>query len=219
LLNNKDYSDMILVLNWDDRNKEIFINKKVMYNFSFQLKNILISYSHNSNYFNFNDCSFIGVYNTLKFIYSNFTDNINNYDLEIISEMIDIIIKYRSKSLLLIVLSYLNITNDNALILYELALKHNINDLKERTFGYISQNIPLLFKKEKNVNESMELKKSLYENYFCNHAIVIQASCLSFDIKNIVTSTLTSEKLLEIKEMCQDNKLSFCIGCKKIVEK
>jgi hypothetical protein len=217
LLNNKDHSDMILVLNWDDRNKEIFLNKKVMYNFSFQLKNILISYSQNSNYFYFNDCSFIGVYNTLKFIYSDFNDNINAYDLEIISEMIDIIIKYRSKSLLLIVLARLSITNENAIILYELALKHNLDDLKERAFGFISENLGLMFKKEKYVSESPELKKILYENYFCTHSITIQANCLGFDVKSIASSTLNAEKILEMKELCQDNKLVFCLNCKKII--
>jgi hypothetical protein len=188
-----------------------------MYNFSLPLKNILISYSHNSNYFNFNDFSFIGVYNTLKYIYSNFNENINNLDLEIIIEMIDIIIKYRSKSLLLIVLSHLNINNENAMILYELAIKHEIPELKERCFGYISENMGSMFKKEKYVSESIELKRILYENYFCSHSITLQASCLGFDIKNIVSVTLTSDKLMEIQDLCKNNKLVFCLNCKKII--
>jgi hypothetical protein len=65
----------------------------------------MINYSQNSNYYNFNDVSFIGVYNTLKFIYSNFNENVGNLETEIIQEMIDIIIKYRARSLLNILIS------------------------------------------------------------------------------------------------------------------
>jgi hypothetical protein len=188
-----------------------------MYNFSIQLKNILISYSHNSNFFNFNDFSFVGVYNTLKYIYSNFNENINNLDPVILNEMIDVIIKYRSKSLLQIVLSHLNINNENAVALYELAMKHSLDDLKERACAYIGENISGLFKREKHVSESFELKKLLYENYFCSHPLTIEASCFKFDIKNISSMTLTSEKLMEIKDLSQDNKLVFCLNCKKII--
>jgi hypothetical protein len=218
LLNNKEYSDIIFVLSLDERDKEMFVNKKVMFNFSLPLKNIMINYSQNSNYFNFHDFSFIGVYNSLKFIYSNFNENLNNLDMEIINEMIDIIIKYRAKALLLIVLDRLTISNENVLSLYELALKHNLEELKTQTYSYIGENLDYLFKKEKNVEESFGLKKLLFENYFCSHSITIQANCLGFDIKNITSTTLSSENLMEIKDICKNNKMTFCLNCKKIIQ-
>lgn len=66
---------------------------------------MLLSYSNNSNYFTFNDASFISIYNILKWIYSNFTENLGNLDIEIINEMIDFLTKYKANSLLNILVS------------------------------------------------------------------------------------------------------------------
>jgi hypothetical protein len=218
LLNNKDCSDIIFVLNAGDKNREIHVNKKVMYNFSLPLKNIIINYSQNSNYYNFNDVSFIGVYNTLKFIYSNFNENISSYDLEIIQEMIDIIVRYRAKSLLNVALSHIKLSNEYALALYELANKYNLTTFKKSTYDYISENLHSgLFSKEKNVSESFELKKILFENFFCSHPVKIEVNTLGYDMKNTKQSTISQEKFLEIRNMCKNNKLMFCVNCKKVI--
>lgn len=220
LLNNKECSDIVFVLNAGDKNREIQVNKKVMYNFSYPLKNIIINYSLNSNHYNFNDVSFIGVYNTLKFIYSNFSDNISTYDIEIIQEMVDIIVRYRAKSLLNIVLSHIKIMNDNALVFYELAIKYNLVDLKKEAYNYISENLngPTgIFSKEKNVNEGIELKKLLFENFFCQHPVSIQVNTVGFDIKNVTKTTVSQEKLTDIKDICKNNKIFFCLYCKKVI--
>jgi len=219
LLNNKYYSDIVFVLNAGDKNREIHVNKKVMYNFSFPLKNIIINGSQNSNYYNFTDGSFIGVYNTLKFIYSNFNDNLNSLDLEIINEMIDIIVKYRAKSLLNIVLSQIKITPENVFFLFELAIRNELNDFKSLIYNYICNNLnPEIFAKEKNINDSYELKKLLFENYFCKHPLVVEVNTLGYDVKNISQNvTISPEKLKETQEICKNNKLSFCVFCKKII--
>jgi hypothetical protein len=224
LLNNKECSDIVFLLNAGDKNREILVNKKVMYNFSSPLKNIIINCAQNSNYYNFNDVSFFGVYNTLKFIYSNFNDNISSYEIEIIQEMIDIIVRYRAKSLLNITLSHIKLTNENALVFYELALKFNLNEFKKFTFNFISENLQNasgtnagLFSKDKNVNEGPELKKILFENYFCIHPITIQVNTIGFDIKNLSQITVTSERFADIKELCKDNKIYFCLNCKKVI--
>jgi hypothetical protein len=215
-LNNKECSDIIV--NTGDKNREICVNKKIMYNFSFPLKTIIMNLSQKSNKFSFDDVSFIGVYNTLKFIYSNFTDNISIYDIEIVQEMIDIIIRYRAKSLLMIVLSKMKTTSENAIQLYEIANKFNLKDFKQNTYNFIAQNLPYMFSKERNfISESIELKRILYDNYFCQHLVTVQVNCLGFDIQNLSQTNITNEKIEGLKEICNNNKMQFCIFCKKVV--
>ncbi len=217
LLNNKDCSDIVFVLSAGEKNREIHVNKKVMFNFSLPLKNIITNLSQNSNYYNFNDVSFIGVYNTLKFIYSNFNENISSYDPEILQEMIDIIIRYRAKSLLMTMLAYLNITNENALALYDLGCKFNLKEFKERVYNYISENIQSIQSLNPKT-ESSELRKLLYENFFCSHMITVVMHTQGWDIRNVTGSRLSQEKFTEIKQLCIEEKIVLCINCKRIVE-
>jgi len=218
LLNNKDCSDIVFVLNSGDKNREIHLNKKVMYNFSLPLKNILINFSQNSNYFKFDDVSFIGLYNTIKFIYSNFNDNISSYEVQILQEMIDIIIRYRAESLLNIIVANINFTYENAVNFYELANKFKIKELKNRAYLYICENMKKgIFYKEKNFNESFAFKKILYEIFFCPHLVKIGVNSMGFDIKNETGAIISQDKLLEMRDYCLDGKIYFCLNCRKMV--
>ena len=187
-----------------------------MYNFSLPLKNIIINYAQNSNYYNFNDVSFIGVYNTLKFIYSNFNDNISTYDPEIIQEMIDIIIRYRAKSLLNISLHHIKLTHENALSFFEIANKYNLTEFKKKTYDYMSENLHNgIFMKEKNLNESYDFKKILFENYFCSHQITIQLNTIGIEVKNLNGMTMSQDKFAEFKNLSNNIE---CLVLKKIIK-
>jgi len=145
--------------------------------------------------------------------------------MQILNEMLDIIWRYRAKSLLNIIVSYIKINTDNAISLFELANKFNLIEFRSTIYKFISENlisesesINYILSKEKFPNESYELKKILYENYFCSHAVSIRVNIQGIDIKNINQTTISQEKFSEIKKISKQNKLSFCLNCKKIVD-
>lgn len=212
LLNVKECSDMICSFNNGDKTKEVYLNKKIMFNFSLALKNLIVNWSQNSNVYIFNDINYISMYNTLKFIYSNFNENLNGIDYEIMNEMVYIILRYRAKSLLNIIIDHLQLRNDNAVAYYQIALKYNLNDFMKSTTKYISENLQngLL------MNENNDLKKTLYENFFCLHKVYVQANIIGIDIKNVSQMTLTSEKLSEIKDLNKEGKMNYCLICKRV---
>lgn len=212
LLNVKECSDMVCSFNNGDKSKEVYLNKKILYNFSLALKKLIINWSQNSNVYIFNDINYITMYNILKFIYSNFNEDISSIEHEILSEIFYVLLRYRAKSLLNIIIDHIVITNEKAVKLYELALKHNLPDFLKKCEKYISENI----NSGLVLNESSELKTILYENYFCEHKIYIQCNIAGIDIKNVSQMTMTNDKVNEIKDLSKDGKLMFCLNCKKV---
>lgn len=213
-LNVKECSDMICSFNNGDKSKELYLNKKILYNFSLALKNLIINWSQNSNVYIFNDINYITMYNILKFIYSNFNEDISVIDLEILNEIFFVLLRYRAKSLLNIILDHVELTNDKVVKLYEIGIKHNLSDFMKKCEKYISENLGNGIV----MNEGTELKNILYENYFCEHKIYIQCNIAGIDIKNVSQMTMTNDKVNEIKELSKDGKLLFCLNCKKVIK-
>lgn len=152
------------------------------------------------------------MYNILKFIYSNFNEPISNLEIEIINEIFFVLLRYRAKSLLNIIIDHLVLSKEKAVSYYELALKHNITEFSAKCEKFISENL----KNGLNLNEGNDLKISLYENYFCEHKIYIQCNIVGIDIKNVSQMTITNDKVAEIKDLSKDGKLLFCLNCKKV---
>jgi len=214
LLNYKDCSDMICSFNNEDKTKELYLNKKILFNFSLALKN-LINCTQKSNVYIFNDINFVTMFNILKFIYSNFNEEISKIDIEILKEIFFVLFRYRAKSLLNIIVSHLKLSNDKVVQFYELAQKYNFQDLMQKCKKYISENL----NNGIIMNEGIELKKNFYQNYFCQHKLYIQCNIAGIEIKNIGQVTLTNEKVNEIKELSQGGKLYYCLNCKKVFSK
>lgn len=212
LLNVKECSDMVCSFNNGDKTKEIYLNRKILFNFSLALKNLIINWSQNSNVYIFNDINYITMYNILKFIYSNFYENISNIEIEILNEMFFVLLRYRAKSLLNIIIDHIQITSDKAVKIYEISLKHSLHDLMKKCEKYISEHL----NSRLVMNEGNELKCVLYENYFCEHKIYVQCNIAGIDIKNISQITITNEKVNEIKEISKNGKLMFCLNCLKV---
>ena len=152
------------------------------------------------------------MYNILKFIYSNFYENISNIEIEILNEMFFVLLRYRAKSLLNIIIDHIQITCDKAVKIYEISLKHSLHDLMKKCEKYISEHL----NSRLVMNEGNELKCVLYENYFCEHKIYVQCNIAGIDIKNISQITITNEKVNEIKEISKNGKLMFCLNCLKV---
>lgn len=77
------------------------------------------------------DVSYIGAFNLLKIIYSNFTENVSNLDIEILKEIFNFMFSYKTTSLINKIVSLIKINNNNAFAVFELALKSGFSDLKE----------------------------------------------------------------------------------------
>ena len=215
LLNFKDCSDMICSFNNEDKTKELYLNRKILFNFSLALKNLIINFTQNSNVYIFNDINFVTMFNILKFIYSNFNEEISKIDIEILKEIFFVLLRYRAKSLLNIIVSHLKLSNEKVVQFYELAQKYNFQDLMQKCKKYISDNL----NNGVIMNEGIELKKIFYQNYFCQHKLYIQCNIAGIEVKNVGQVTLTNEKVNEIKELSQGGKLYYCLNCKKVFSK
>ncbi len=212
LLNIKECSDMICSFNNGDSTKEIYLNKKILYNFSSALKILINSKTQNSkSFYLFNDINFNPIFNLLKFIYSNFNYDINNIEIDIINEIVIILLNYKAKSILNILISYLNLTNDKVIIYYEIAKKNNLIEFQKRCENYINTNINNI-----KFNESFELKKLIYEQYFCEHKVYIQCNVMGLEIKNFGQETINEYKINELKELNKNGKLNYCLNCNKV---
>ena len=76
------------------------------------------------------EVSYTGAYNLLKIIYSNFTDNISNLEIEILKEIFNFMFSYKTTQLIAKIVSLIKINNNNAFPIFELALKFGLNDLR-----------------------------------------------------------------------------------------
>jgi hypothetical protein len=84
------------------------------------------------------DVSYVGAFNLLKIIYSNFTENLASIDIEILNEIFNFMFSYKTTSLINKIVSLIKINNNNAFSMYELALRYNLNELKSMYLNYVT---------------------------------------------------------------------------------
>lgn len=98
-------------------------------NLNYNLKTTFLTRIYGDNVV-LQDVSFLGAFNLLKIIYSNFTDNISNLEIDILKEIFNFMLTYKTSSLINKIVSLMKINNNNAFAVFELALKIEQNELK-----------------------------------------------------------------------------------------
>ena len=100
------------------------------------------------------------MFNIFKWIYNNFGGISTNLNIDIYKDIISVLFKLKAKSLINIFIDNLNINENNALLLYELGNKYDLQKLVTKCHKYISD---FLNSKNSdkilNFNESNEIKK------------------------------------------------------------
>lgn len=217
--NSKDNNDILCEFNNPDE-KKLYLNKLVLSNFSINMKNQIINSSNNHKLQGnliLNDINYQTLIIILKWIYNNFSDIPTNLNNEIYKDIFFILFKFKAKSLINIFISNININENNALLLYELGNKYELKKLIVKCHKYISdclnsKNSDKVF----TFNESNEIKKKLYENYFCEHKLYMECSVTNLNIHNLTMININNDKLDNIKQFNKNGKLFYCLNCNKV---
>ena len=216
--NSKDNNDILCEFN-NPEDKKLFLNKNVLSNFSINIKNQI--YSNNTHKhqgkINLLDINYQTLIIIFKWIYNNFEDISNNLSNDIFKDIFYILFKMKSFSLINIFISKINLNENNVLLLYELGNKYNIKNLIEKCQKYIT--ICLNSKNSDKIlsfNESSDIKKKMYENFFCEHKIYIECSVTNLNMHNLSMVNINNEKLDHIKQLNKNGKIFYCINCNKV---
>ena len=216
--NSKDNNDILCEFN-NPEDKKLFLNKNVLSNFSINIKNQI--YSNNTHKhqgkINLLDINYQTLIIIFKWIYNNFEDISNNLSNDIFKDIFYILFKMKSFSLINIFISKINLNENNVLLLYELGNKYNIKNLIEKCQKYIT--ICLNSKNSDKIlsfNESSDMKKKMYENFFCEHKIYIECSVTNLNMHNLSMVNINNEKLDHIKQLNKNGKIFYCINCNKV---
>jgi hypothetical protein len=217
--NNKDNSDILCEFNNPD-DKKLYLNKIVLSNFSINMKNQIINSTNNhklQNCLNLNDINYQTLIIILKWIYNNFGGISTNLNIDIYKDIISVLFKLKAKSLINIFIDNLNINENNALLLYELGNKYDLQKLVIKCHKYISD---FLNSKNSdkilNFNESNEIKKKMYEQFFCEHKLYMECSVTNLNIHNLTMININNDKLDNIKQLNKNGKLFYCLNCEKV---
>ena len=152
----------------------------------------------------------------LKWIYNNF-DDISNLSNDNYKDIFYILFKLKATSLINIFISKINLNENNALLLYELGNKYDLDKLTEKCKIYISNCLNSKNNdKFLSLNENNEIKKSLYENYFCEHKLYMECSITNLNIHNLTMVNINDSKLEQIKQLNKNGLLFYCLNCYKI---
>lgn len=201
-------NDIICYFNSPD-DKKLYLNKMVLINFSLYIKKLLTHKNINLYDTNYNTMILI-----LKWIYNNFEDfnSSNNINADVYKDIIYILIKYKAKSLLNIFINNININNNNCMNLYDISNKYDLTKLNQRCHKYISENLGNTV----NFNESLDLKKKIYENFFCEHKIYIECSVQNLNLHNYSKTIVTNDMVDYMKNLNKNGKLFYCLNCNKV---
>jgi hypothetical protein len=212
----KDINDILCEFNNQD-DKKIYLNKIFLSNFSSNIRNILNNnkFQNRINLININQQTFLII---IKWIFNNFEENISNLPNDTYKTIFNFFSKYKAKSLMNIFISKININENNALFLYELGKKLNLNTLSSKAHNYISKNLGTKNSDKilSSNNETKEFKQKLYENYFCDHKLYIECMTNNLDIHNESNSLINNEQLNAIKNLNKNGKLFYCLNCYKV---
>ena len=217
--NSKDNNDILCEFN-NPEEKKLYFNKAVLSNFSLNLKNQIYNISNNHKQqgkINLPDINYQTLLIIFKWIYNNFEDISNNLSNDTFKDILFILLKLKAISLLNIFISKININENNALLLYEFGSKHNLKNLMEKSQKYIINSI--ISKNNNKIlsfNESNDIKKKIYENFFCEHKIYIECSVTNLNMHNLSMTNITNEKLDYIKQLNKNGKIFYCINCNKV---
>lgn len=217
--NSKDTNDILCEFNYPEE-KKLFLNKIILSNFSINMKNIIINSCNNKHHgsvtlFDINYQSLLIIF---KWIYNNF-DDVSNLSNDIYKDIIDILFKFKAISLINIYINKINLNENNTLLLYELGNKYELNKLINKCKNFISNclnsknNDKIL-----SFNESNEIKKNLYENYFCEHKLYMECLVTNLNIHNMAMININNDKLDHIKQLNKNGKLFYCLNCNKIFD-
>ena len=217
--NSKDTNDILCEFNYPEE-KKLFLNKIILSNFSINMKNIIINSCNNKHHgsvtlFDINYQSLLIIF---KWIYNNF-DDVSNLSNDIYKDIIDILFKFKAISLINIYINKINLNENNTLLLYELGNKYELNKLINKCKNFISNclnsknNDKIL-----SFNESNEIKKNLYENYFCEHKLYMECLVTNLNIHNMAMININNDKLDHIKQLNKHGKLFYCLNCNKIFD-
>ena len=211
----EDNNNILYELNNKEENNS-YLNKVILANISSNLRNILNN-NKSQNKIIFNKINYQAFLIIIKWIYSNYDENINNLSNDTYKNIFNFFIKYKAKSLINIFISKININDANALFLFELGNKHKLDNLSLKAHKYISEKI-ILKNSDKilSLNEPKEFKQKLYENYFCEHKLYIECMINNLEIRNNSNLKINNEQLENIKNVNKNGKLYYCINCCKV---
>ena len=192
------------------------LNKIILANISSNLRNI-INNNKSQHEIIFNKINYQTFLIIIKWIYTNYEDNISDLPNDTYKNVFNFFLKYKAKSLINIFISKIDINATNALFLYELGNKYKLNNLSLKAHKYISEKI-ILKNNDKilSINESKEFKQKLYENYFCEHKLYIECMINNLDIHNNTNLQINNEQLDNIKNLNKKGKLHYCLNCYKV---
>ena len=219
LINNSDINDVLCEFNCPEE-KKLFFNKIILSNISLNLKNSIIINNNNNNKYRSSvtlfDINYQSLVIILKWIYNNF-ENISNLSNDNYKDIFYILFKLKATSLINIFISKINLNENNALLLYELGNKYDLDKLTEKCKKYISNCLNSKNNdKFLSLNENNEIKKSLYENYFCEHKLYMECSITNLNIHNLTMVNINDSKLEQIKQLNKNGLLFYCLNCYKI---
>ena len=217
--NSKDINDILCEFNNPD-DKKLYLNKLMLSNFSINMKNQIINTCNNhklQNILNLNDINYQTLIIIIKWIYNIFGGMPTNLNNDIYKDIFTILLKFKAKSLINILIDNLNINENNALLFYELGNKYTLQKLVTKCHKYISD---LLNSKNSDkiltFNESNEIKKKMYEHFFCEHKLYMECSVTNLNIHNLTMININNDKLDNIKQMNKNGKLFYCLNCNQV---
>jgi hypothetical protein len=216
--NSRDNNDISCDFNIPE-DKKLYLNKIVLSNFSVHIKNLISNNINNKTQssINLNDINYQTLLIIFKWIYNNFQDITNNLTDDTYKDILYILFRYKAKSLINIFISNININDNNVLLLYDLSNKYDLKKLSSKCHKYISECLnsknsdKILF-----FNENNDIKKKLYENYFCEHKLYMECSVTNLNIHNLTMTNVNNEKLDNIKQLNKNGKLYYCLNCNKV---
>ena len=211
----EDNNNILYELNNKEENNS-YLNKVILANISSNLRNI-INNNKSQNKIIFNKINYQVFLIIIKWIYSNYEENISNLSNDTYKNIFNFFIKYKAKSLINIFISKININDTNALFLFELGNKHKLDNLSLKAHKYISEKI-ISKNNDKifSLNETKEFKQKLFENYFCEHKLYIECMINNLEIRNNSNLKINNEQLENIKNVNKNGKLYYCINCCKV---
>ena len=89
---------------------------------------------------------------------------------------------------------------------------YDLTKLNQRCHKYISENLG----NSVNFNESLDLKKKIYENFFCEHKIYIECSVQNLNLHNYSKTIVTNDMVDYMKNLNKNGKLFYCLNCNKV---
>ena len=216
--NSRDNNDISCDFNIPE-DKKLYLNKIVLSNFSVHIKNLISNNINNKaqSSINLNDINYQTLLIIFKWIYNNFQDITNNLTDDTYKDILYILFRYKAKSLINIFISNININDNNVLLLYDLSNKYDLKKLSAKCHKYIFECLnsknsdKILF-----FNENNDIKKKLYENYFCEHKLYMECCVTNLNIHNLTMTNVNNEKLDNIKQLNKNGKLYYCLNCNKV---